>query len=268
MAAGDVEVNITTNSSRRCAVFDGINDDLTITTSPFYTESATSMSISVWAYVNSNDFDGTAMYIMDTGSGNPAGNGGFYILLDDRGGAFSPLNGLQVLMKSTTSYEGMKSNDDIFTVPGWYHILVEHDNGTGKIYVNNVDVTNTYNDGSGNFSPRNAALAIGANNSGTGRNNSAIGEIAFYNRKLTSAEKTLLMNNRTLQTSPTHLYTFKDDYTDSVGSEDLTNSGSYLSILDDGVARAVWADRTTSGDNYMAVGLPGGQVVSVVVEET
>ena len=59
----------------------------------------------------------------------------------------------------------------------------------------------------------------------------------------------------------------KDNYNDTAGSNNGTNSGSRLGIFEDAVAASVAAARTTTNDNYIAYENAGNQVAVVTIEE-
>jgi len=64
------------------------------------------------------------------------------------------------------------------------------------------------------------------------------------------------------------VWNFEDGtYNDSIGSNNLVNSGSYLTIADDAIAKAISDDRTTANDHYLIWDGLLGKAGTVVIEE-
>lgn len=179
--------------------FDGTLSKIDLgATNAYNAASATAFSFSCWVLVNALTFLGSVTIIADDSTTNPPINSGFYIALDDRGGAESPTDGIQFAIDTaagTDSYWRAKSNDGVMTSTGWYHIVCTYDNGTGHIYINNSDSTNQISTGTGNFIPRNSNIYLGAANDSSLKSNCALDEIGMWSRALSASEVSQLYNN-------------------------------------------------------------------------
>ena len=155
-------------------------------TSPFYESSSKSMSISTWIYSNPTDYNANLLAIADTSGGSPIANDGFYLILDDRGGS-SPIEGVMFSVgTSVGSAETVRTNNNALSEIGWHHVVATYGNDVGTIYVDGVNSTVIVNDGSGDFTPRNAAMHLAK--MGTYYFNASIDEVLIYNKSLTASE--------------------------------------------------------------------------------
>jgi hypothetical protein len=272
MAQGDVEVNINTNNSLKCIKLNGIDENFSVVTSPFYTASATSFSTNIKMIFSSEYINGSVGSVFDSASGNPNVNQGIFLLLDDRG-AGNPTNGIFLDFDTVTGGIQAVVKSNVFTSEKKkYTIGCTYDNvtSTAKIYVDGVDVgATTSGGGTGNFVPRNFTMKFGSLAGDTTWLKGYVGDIRFHKRALSAAEMLQSHQGKLITNGLIARWNFQDDtFNDSVGSSDGTNNGTQIVIEDVAISKAVFDDRSTANDKYLAVGLPGGQVLTTVVEET
>ena len=165
--------------------FDGVNQSVNCGASPYFQEAAVAFSFACWFYTNPADWNATFDVVADTSGGNPGPNDGFFILLDDRGG----INGLECVYVGVASvvnsYDAWQSTNHSVSTEGWYHLAVTYgsEDPTSRIYLNGSEDTAVMrNDGSGNFTPRNAAMTLATSSAGgpfTGRLDEVCG---FHNQ--------------------------------------------------------------------------------------
>lgn len=169
--------------------FDGTDDYVSVATEPAYTAGATSIGASLWAYIDPTLFDTSVAVLLDSGSGIPNTNNGFFIVLDDRAGVAQATNGLLVSFDTVTGGVYSAHSNDLFPSAGWYHVSVSYSNGTGTIYINGVSQSvSVDNAGSGNYIPRNSALNIGNLNGNGYYFHGLIDDVRIYNHALSATE--------------------------------------------------------------------------------
>lgn len=272
MATGDVDVKVTTNTSRLGVFFNGVDSNVNFGTCPTYSKGFTNLSVSMWLLLDSNDFDGLPQTLMDNSTSNANVNGGFYIALDDRGGA-NPTNGFNISIDTVgTSVISLKKNNVIAAVKAVYHVVVTYDSGTStaKLYLNGADTNATQGGGgSGNYNPRNDNLYIGTNNSGAVAYLGMMGDVQIFREALTATEVLQLYQRKEITRSLTNKWDFVDQtYNDKVGTSDGTGSGTHIAIGETAINGIIKGQRLTATDKFLLAGLSGGQVVSVAIEET
>ena len=151
---------ITQPVSASCWDFDGVDDYIDCGISPLYRLSLYSFSICAWGYITISNLNGVAKGLVGT-AWDPS-SGGFWLAFDDRGGVTSPDNGVAWFVKNTGGYSRGRTDNDVITGDGWYNVVLTYDSVTSKCYVNGVESTNLTTNQSGNYSPKNAILTIGA----------------------------------------------------------------------------------------------------------
>ena len=189
--------------------FDGVDDAVNCGTSPFYTDSSTSITIVATTEILPGDFDGDIKVLLDTSSADPNANGGFYIAFDDRGGA-SPTNGIIFNIKTATAHNLYFITNNVSGDNGKYHLVFTYDGATdtGKIYINGVDSSATgAGGGSGNFVPRNANLYVGSSNTPNAFYPKNCSEVMFLNTVLTAQEASELYEEHLEEASVTEVPT-------------------------------------------------------------
>lgn len=178
------------------AGFDGSLSKIDLgATNAYNAASAIAFSFSCWVNINANTWVNSVTIIADDSTTNPPLNNGFYVALDNRGGVQSPLKGVQFVAQGVTAPCELKSNDNVLSANGWHFVVCTYTASTGKIYVDNVDVTNIWGTPNGNYVPRNAHIFFGAANDSTLKMNAALDEVGMWSRALSSAEVSQLWNS-------------------------------------------------------------------------
>lgn len=262
MADGDVSVTDTNNRALGCNYFNGTSDyiDIPHNGAELGANLPNGFTLSAWIFPESLG-EGNLGRIMDK-STNTGGDGGFYwrLLTDTK---------LQFRLNAGTAADsGNIAN--LFKI--WSHVLVTisatqrctfYINGvqTGVANINLVQgisaITTTTKMRIGN-------VAGGTNYTFDG----GIREVKMWNRVLTQTEITADYNNIVSTNGLLHHYKLAGDYTDygSIGST-ATNSGSTIAILEDNIAKAIKAQRTSADDKYMLFGKKGTSVGCVQISE-
>jgi hypothetical protein len=259
MAAGDVSVSITSNNGKRAAIFDGTNDyaevadpadgSLDFGTGDF--------SFGGWVRLETQN-SAAARYIIAKGS---AGNVGYATQVSTNGT-------IRTLIQSASGSNNVAGIQIIEQT--WTHFMVVHDRDDKiYIYLNNVLVNSeAYAAGVDETIDNTQSFTIGAYASTINWSAVSMHDIQVHNKALTAAERTDIYRGKIIPSCVSRWAFEKNDYTDSVGSNDLTNSGSYIQGIDSSISLAIRAQRVTANDNWFATGLVGGQLVVVGVEET
>ena len=255
MAAGDVEVNITTNNSKAGAFFDGVDDAVTVDRAKVEEPIIASqeMTVSCWLLVRDGLVEESEFL-----SGGFSANFAFELGMGaDERPFFQTVDG-GTLKKATplTSLEFCR----------WYFIMGTIDSTNIKIYQDNVEV-NSLAMGANTIKSNATDYRIGNRSTEEKPAKATISDMQLWNRALTSEERAKVMAGQNVTENRISQWKLQTDYKDSVGDNDGTNSGTHFTIQDDAIAQAIKADRTTPNDSYMMVGMPGGQVVSTVIEE-
>lgn len=153
--------------------------------SPLNDYSATEISVSVWFNVQQDDFDGVFVTLLDSAQGSTSINGGFFIILDDRGSG-NPTNGFSMSLRASAA-RTYKSPDNVIQ-NGLNHLVMTYDSSNDlRAYLNGEEVAGTLSGGgSGDFVPSSTDdVTIGA--TANTLNNKFIGEILdfqFYTEAL------------------------------------------------------------------------------------
>jgi len=204
----------------------------------------TAISISVWAFVDPDDFDGGAATILDNSGLSPGSNSGFDLLFDDRGGA-NPTKGVFFEFKGSSGRIG-RSNDNVISVAGWYHIICIYSVNVFEFYINAVDEMSSGTP-DGNYNPGDFNLTVGANTTdGTFPLTGRVGDVLIFPRVLTATEVSQIYNNTVFKYKDKLISMWHGDspnWRDAIGSNDGTGTG-----LDDTniVAGINGLDRATS----------------------
>ena len=261
MAAGDANVALTTTRAFKCNVFDGVNDYVEIphNANQIGVNLSKGFTISAWIYAKSlGELAGKILT-----KGGTSGINGFFLGIPAAGNTISAVINNGTARSAATG---------AITYQKWYNVIVT---------ISSLQLCNFYIDGiiSGNENQdlvqgisaitSTAVMRIGNQSLGTDRTfDGGIKDVKMWDRVLTSEEIIIVSEGGTPPT-PIHHFKLGGDYTDygSVGT-DATNSGSVVQIVEDNVAVAVKAQRVTANDIYMIAELPGGRIITAVVEET
>jgi len=258
MVSGAVVVNLTTPNARRGAVFDGVDDfvDCNFEDMP-NTEFTNGFTLSCWIKVKSAG-ESNEGRIFDKSDGGFGSNGfAWYMTTTDK----------LVLRNNIGNISS--SQDFIFTTHVWYHIAIS---------INSSDLATHYINGAVSGTPATIAGFLAAitstNNTRIGNLNGAttrtldgiISDLKVHNRAVSQEEITALAADKTIANGLIHNWKFSEDYKDSVGTADGTNTGTRLTSQDDQVMGAISGARVTASDKYM-IANSGDDILSVVIEE-
>lgn len=255
IGAGAVEANITTNRSFGCAVFDGVDDRVIVPDSATLKPGTGDFSVLFWVKAIKTASNQTT--IAKKNGFNEgwtiavAGTTGFTRLEDEQADTTRKIS-------SGTSNIG----DGL-----WHRVCCMKSGANNIIYVDGVEEKTEAHSLTASIDTT-EDLHIGALTVVTGEwFKGAVSNVKYYNRALTPAEVILDNAGTTPTVGLVSRWKLDVDYTDSVGDNDGTNSGSRLAIVDDAIAAAIAADYTTANDHYMIASGEGGQVVTAIVEE-
>lgn len=246
MAQGDVTVNLTAMNTKRCAVFDGVDDYVSVSGDNIFVNGI--QTISVWFRVR----DGGLCRVLshpETATVNRV-----YITLDSS-------ESLNVTIGSSTLTHG------VVNVNEWYHVLVVRDqtNSWGKLWVNGEESVSVAVTTIGSEVTQD--ITIGSlNTSPTEVLKGDIRDVKIWNRELSDTEKVQDYNNELITDGLIHRWKLDFDYKDSVGSNDGTNVGSVLASVESDVAQAIADARVTANDKYM-ISVVNGKIMTSVIEE-
>lgn len=184
---------------------DGTNDYIDCGTDATWRASAISVSCGLWVNTTSSTFASAIRAVMDTASLDTT-NGGFWFLLDNRGGTRAT-NGISVQVRTTGGLNGIDASaDNIFTATAeWRHVGFGYQNGSFAIYHNGRNVTSRIGavvNETGNYVPRNASLALAGGNAGTNTLAGQIDDVRTYSRALAPEEWRLLARRRGIAFTP------------------------------------------------------------------
>jgi len=261
MAAGDVEVNLTSPIAKQGALFDGVDDKVTVTDEETIQDIWDSGgSLSVWIYPRS---DGGA------NQGRILEKKHLFYVTEESAGACN--------LKLETTWSSDKgiwtTTGRPVTINAWNHIVLCYDSdAVGNdpiIYVNGTASTITENTTPTGTRTSDAAvdLNIGNNPAESRTFDGTIGGYKLWKRCLTATEASQEAGNTSVVDGLIFHLPLTSDYDDAVGSNDGTNSGSRLGLFDSEVTDAISESRTTANDKYMIASLPGGQVMTTIIEE-
>jgi len=255
MATGDVTCNINNLYSKKGAIFDG-NDDKIVITNNESLETNGDITIAAWikrGAAGTKDpilvKDHRAEYMFRIDSDDQPfiyqGNGG------------SEFEGLDCTNSSTQI--GTK----------WTHVAVtrETTNKEVKFYVNGEKEGDTINY-SIEVGTSTANVKIGTREPvfqqfmyGT------IADVRLYKKKLTETEIKDLYNGN-IKDKIVSKWDLKEDYKDSIGSNDGTNSGTYLSVVEENISSSIAEARTSPNDRINIVALGNsGKILNINIEE-
>lgn len=259
MAAGDVSVAVTDNNSMKAAVFDGVNDNITVTDptdGSLDFGSSQDFSISFWIKINAFSAVDAYSGIIDKGVGAVGYSFGIGGSSDNGKIRFRIENGGQA-----------NSLTGVLDLATWYHITATVERtGNQLLYVNSTLVDTDVASGIGDID--NATdLRIGADNLNRFLNGQ-IADVKVWKKVLSLTEVTQNYQGKLITNRLISRWNFADGtYNDSIGSNDGTNSGSYISIVEDAIALQIKSQRVTANDKFLTVGIVGGQLVTPVIEE-
>jgi hypothetical protein len=257
MAAGDVSVKINKPKPKRCAVFDGVNDtiDCGKNSSQDITDEIT---ISAWI-APTNQTSNRYCFAKWSGDQKAYAMG----VGKESGNLF--LRG--IISTTKDNPPGGNFTDIPITNNCWTHLTIRHKDGITNGYINGVKSTTEYEQ-SGDINTADTDLIFGYM-SGLAHFNGTISDVRLYNKGLTDEEIEDLSNGKNITRGIVSRWKLSENYEDSFGVNNGTNSGSYLSIVDGEITQDLSDDYTTANDKFKVFPLGNsGKVMSVHIEES
>lgn len=250
MAQGDVTCNINNPLARRCAMFDGTNDKVTITFKQ-QMQLSSAFSISAWVFPRS------------------AGENNFGRIFDQNGR-------LSLYVEATNNRMSFAFVDDennstivqcnnFWSVNNWVNVIITYDGTTLRIYKNGEEEC-TDTTLSGDVKEVTNNFLIGDWNSGTRNFDGGISDVRLWKTALTPTEVSKVYAGGNVTRGLISRWKLDFDYTDEQGVSDGTNSGSYLASIDDVISEAVSDARETENDIYQIFAIKN-KIMSVHIEE-
>ena len=251
MAVGDTTVNLNNPLAKKGAVFDGVDDYVKVAhnANQLLTNGFT---FAAWA--------------------NPKSIGEVSGRILEKTVATGYKWAMVVNNRITLNVAGgsdVSSNNDSFLYNKWsYLITTVSSSSLVTHYVNGTQTGTPATTGALSGITSTAPLIIGNNNyvSPERTFDGSINNVQIYNRVLTQAEITKLSNGEIITDGLISRWKLDKDYKDSVGDNDGTNSGSYLSAVDDQVAADVSTARVTANDIIKVFPL-NNKIMNVNIEE-
>ena len=259
MAAGDVDVKITTLNGRAGAVFDGVDDFVDVTHNANQLGASLANGFTIGAWINTRGYgEGGVGEVVGKNTSGGADNGFHWAMRAANTNIEFSINGAVGKILSATGS---------ITHRTWAHFLIIiKPDSTGTWYKNGV-LSGTENQApNGVIADITTTNDIRIGNRGASTDKSfdgTISDVQMWNRVLTQAEITAVAADKPITNGRIVNIPLKTDYTGG------TNSGSYLSIVDDAVATQISGQRVLGqvSGAYMITGLKGGQIASIAVTE-
>ena len=258
MAAGAVEVNITSPNARAGAKFDGVDDYIEVSEDSTLALGDVPQTISAWIKTDSSN--GYIVGSRDTLQG------GLSLFLSG-GGAVQPLIGI-----NTNSSAPGDLRDNLL-----HHIVIVYDTIDIKSYVDGI-LKLTDNTLVGAFDST-VRRILGAKWLLEGLTTNIyfkgiMNNVQIFNIALTQSEIETIYNNgkglfNIVTSGLVAHFPLEKDYSTKVGDATLTNHGTHFGIFEEDIAAAVKADRVTANDIYLIAETGNGkQAITTIIEET
>jgi len=258
MAQGDVTCNLTNALPKRCAVFDGVDDYVEVADDDSLDFGTGDFSVSAWFKTS----DGINQMDIISRVGNTGAQHVFFEV--NR----SVQNGkLTITIRDADSDKADVVSQNSVADNKWHYLTVVWNDSANnvKFYLDNAlegqdtnaNVDTVFNDGN---------ILIGSLTPTQRFFNGSIDEVRIYNKALTQSEITKLYQGGNVTDGLVSRWKFDKDYKDSVGSNDGTNHGSYLTTVDDQVSKAISDARVTANDKYL-MAVVNNKIMTSVIEE-
>lgn len=257
MAAGDVAVAVTRPLANKCARFDGVDDEIELSSSvnPSFIMDGY-VTISGWLY----RLDNNGEHAIISFGFSFAADAGCVISLENSGDATNP-DKLRFVLGGNI-YTGIGS---AFPYNEWAHFLIIFNNSRGTLdyYINGV-----LSEAKSSLDPM-IQVSTGTNSSeigtqqGSRRFLGGMYDLRVYKKALSSTEITKVAAGQLVTDGLIHRWKLDTDYTDSVGSADGTNSGTRLTAIDDQIPAAI---THVSGAELLSTPLADGRVLTTYTE--
>jgi len=264
MAAGDVKVGITTNKALKCAIFDGVDDYISV-------GSATAID-------NIFSNGGSVSFWVNARNGGEGDSGRIY----DKSNLIIRLTGT-VAGKSKISITRVHSvTSGIWTSTAtevtnnqWTNIIIVYDDSSvdnnPAVYVNGTAIAMTETQAPAGTASSDAAATgyLGNNSATTATFFGGMTNIKFYKfRVLTSTEISQLAQGLKIDTfKQVAEWNFQNGtYQDSIGTNHGTNSGTTITIMDSDLAKNIKAQRVGANDKWLVFKSNDNQVGHIEIE--
>lgn len=261
MAAGDVDVKVTTNRTFTGASFDGVDDYVQIPhhASQLGANLSNGFTISAWINPNNNAIAGNR--ILDKSTAGDGANG-----LDFH---FNGIDNKIYLVMNT----GVSSSAALTTTKVWNHVLVTVSSASlANFYINNSS------SGVGNQNLVQSIATIittGVMRIGSRSYvvstifNGIIKDVKMWDRVLTSEERALNYAGINVSSGQILNVPLKTDYNDVALGLVGTNSGTVFANIEDNVKVVFTTQRSTAGatGKYLMTKGKDGQIVTVAITE-
>ena len=255
MAPGDTSVQIVTPYAMAGAIFDGVDDHVSIATSSTIDFGVPKelMSISLWIKT-SYLFDGTQRDFIRKGAGNDVPVYIHQLLIAaDNAIRFRVYDGTFVPTVTVSAATGFTINSCT-----WYHIVAIKDGTNIKIYANGNLI-----DSAADTTITDMQSATGLE-LGTANWNGTLSEVRIWKRVLSQVEITALANKEQIpsRNSLVGEWLLKDNYLDTSGyGNNGTNTGSRLGMSESVLARTIKLARTASTNTHILTDTSNGKQV-------
>jgi len=236
MAAGAVEAAITSVKAKAGAYFDGLNDKVTFTSIPL-----PQFTVSFWAMTKSFPGGSWGMFMGDVGD---------YLGKLSGGGA------IRMELNGTTSVFGSPA----MALETWHHF----------VYWSNGVITRAYFDGVQSGADVANVEPLTLDKIGQGQanwHNATISDVCVWNVPLTPTQCTDIYAGTKDRTNLIAEWLLRDDYNDTLGNYNGTNSGSRLAAMEEDIAAQIKTNRVGINDHQMLAIAGNNQVINVNVEE-
>ena len=251
MTTGAVSVVNTGNTGKPCAIFNGTDAGLRSTADDVFS-GLSQVSISAW--INPKTFNHKPFVSARDGVN------GMEILTNLGGELF-------VWLGNGSAGVSLTTTDLNINPRTWYHVVGTYDGATLKAYKNGVISAQTESQ-TGKIGQTTGGLGLGVDNGGTVYFYGGLANVKIFNKALTQEEITkLAASDNSVKDGLIHNWKLDEDFNDSVGDVDLTNTNTSLGIIDDAITTAIEAQRVTANDKFLIYKGMEGQVGTVAIEE-
>ena len=271
MAAGDVTVALTANNSKKCAKSSAITDKINVGSDSSLDNiwDGPGGSINAWIKIESEG-GGTQGRILDKENGV-----GWAIFTT---GEAADKVKLELFYRWTGALAVWITTNTVVTNNTWTHIAVTYDaDSTANnpiFYINGtkLEVGTGITESTAPVGARNSDAAqdliISNRTAGSRQLIGEIADVQVHNCILTDDEITQTYQGTPVTRCLVSRWNFaNNDYTDLFGSNDGTNTGTTIEIVDDVVALQLESQRTSADDTFIVHGTKSGKLYTIGIEE-
>jgi len=263
MASGDVKVYTTSNNGIKAAIFDGIDDIITVGTNHTIANIFATGGTFCAKIMAKSDGEG--------GSGRIFDKSNTIIRVTGSDGTKCKLSISRVFTITTGVWTNTATQ---IPLNEWVSVIITYNESSTLnnpvIYINGVEkaITKIQTPAGTATSDLTSTGRIGNNSTSSATFWGGITNIKLFKRVLTGNE--ILQVSRGEKVSTTNQvaeWNFQNGtYADSVGTNDGTNTGTQINILDSAITTQIKAQRVTSTDRWLLAKGQYGQVISANIE--